>query len=151
VAVTVGVPEGEENIRFDIEFTPERPFGTDHETWTDGVFVLMAGKPDVDERGILAMDHYLTGTHGVTLPMQLEAGAFLVYGEEMHEGAVDVDVEGPVLSFTLEREGIGDPSELYFQVLLGVERDGAEEGDQMEGDSYPELGEPPAFYRVAAG
>lgn len=155
VAVTVSEPEWEPTIRFEIELAPERPFGTDMETWTDTIFIIMSDKPTTDERGILAGDHYTTGTHGVTLPMQEQTGAFLVTENDMYYYVVDVDAAGPVLSFTLDRKLIGSPLDLYFQVLLGVEREeqmkhGGDGESEMEGDVYPELDEPPALYRIGA-
>jgi len=150
VAVTVSEPEGESTIRFDIELAPGRLFGSDMETWTDVLFLAMSSSGEVDERGILQNEQtYLTGTHGVTLEMQREAGAVLATPEDMYENLVDFDDIDGTLSFAVDREMIGDPLDLYFQVLLGVERDGAEEDEEMEGDAYPELGEPPTHYRVS--
>ncbi len=155
VAITVSEPEDGPTIRFQIELAPERPFGTDMETWTDTVFILMSHKPDVDERGILASDPYTTGTHGVTLPMQEQTGALLVTESDMYWNVVDVDAAGSVLTFTLDRKLIGSPLDLYWQVLLGVERfeddaEGDEGEGEMEGDGYPELDQPPARYRLGA-
>ena len=151
VAVTVSEPEGESTIRFDIELAPGRLFGSDMETWTDVLFLAMSPSGEVDERGILQNEEtYLTGTHGVTLEMQREAGAVLATPEDMYENLVGFDDIDGTLSFAVEREMIGDPFDLYFQVLLGVERDGAGEAEEMEGDAYPELDDPPALYRVGA-
>ena len=63
------------------------------------------------ERGILAMDHYLTGTHGVTLPMQLEAGAFLVELDELEDLAHAIRDPGIVPVGVLDERQI---SPLYF-------------------------------------
>jgi len=63
---------------------------------------------------------------------------------------VDLETADDTLTFTLDRKLIGNPLDLYFQVLLGVERDGAEEGEEMDGDAYPDEGEPPAVYRIGA-
>ena len=151
VAVTVSEPEGESTIRFDIELAPGRLFGSDMETWTDVLFLAMSPSGEVDERGILQNEQtYLTGTHGVTLEMQRAAGAVLATPEGMYENLVDFDDVDGTLSFAVEREMVGDPFDLYFQVLLGVEREGAEEAAEMEGDAYPELDDPPAHYRVGA-
>ena len=148
VAVTVSEPDEGSLIRFEIEFTRERPFGTDMDTWTDGIFVLMADQPALDERGILAEGHYLTGTHGITLPMQEQTGAFLLTPTDMYTYVVDVDSAGPLLVFTFDRKLMEDPRELHFQVLVGTERDGAPEGAEPEGDMYPDEGEAPAYYAL---
>jgi hypothetical protein len=145
VSVRVGKPEDEDTIRFDIEFAPERPFGSDMQTWTDVVFVAMSATAETDERGVLSSDVYTTGTHGATLARQAETGAFLVTDDEMYWYVVDVDVAGPVISFTFDRKLLDFyPIDLYWQVLVGVER---EEPVGDEGDVYPELDEPPAHYR----
>lgn len=144
-AVTVAEPENEPTIRFTIEFAADRPFGTDMETWTDVVFVLMSAEPETDEQGILSRDVHTTGTHGVTLDHQAETGAFLVTDADMYWYVVDVEADGPELSFTFDRKLLEFyPIDLYWQVLVGVER---EEPVEDEGDVYPELDEPPAHYR----
>ena len=151
VAVTVSEPEGESTIRFDIELAPGRLFGSDMETWTDVVLLAMSPSSEVDERGILQNEQtYLTGAHGVTLEMQRESGAVLATPEDMYEDLVGFDDTDGTLSFAVEPEPevIEDISDFYFQILLGVEREGSEE---TEGDAYPEIGEPPAHYRLGGG
>lgn len=156
VSVAVSEPEGESTIRFEIELAPGRPFGTDMETWTDVLFLSMSPSGEVDERGILEGEQvYTTGTHGVTLETHLETGALLVTDTSMYWYVVDVDADDTTISFTFDRKLIDSPLDLYFQVLLGVEREEAMEhgGDgesEMEGDAYPEPDEPPALYRVGA-
>ena len=145
VSVQVDEPEGESTVRFAVEFAQDPPLGTDMETWSDVVFLLMAADDTVDERGILAGDVYTTGTHGVTLEPMLDSGALLVTPDTMLWRVVDLAVDGPVLSFTLDRQLLGDPLELHWQLLVGVERD-QPVGD--EGDLYPDEGEPPALYRL---
>lgn len=147
VAVTVSEPEGESTIRFDIEFTNEPPLSTGMETWTDVLFLIMSADADVDDRGILSGELYSTGTHGVTLESQLDSGALLNTPETMYWYVVDLDTDGPVLAFTLDRQLLSNPLDLYWQVLVGVERE--EEGQgEAEGDLYPDEGEPPAVYRI---
>ena len=151
VAVTVSEGEDEPTIRFEIELAPERPFGTDMETWTDVLFIFMSEVADVDARGIMSSDGYITGTHGVTLDLQRDVGAMLVTPEDMYWHVVDVEAADDMLTFTFDRKLIDSPLDLYFQVLLGVERDltgwDDTEGEE-EGDTYPEVGEPPAHYRL---
>ena len=149
-AVTVDVPDGEPTIRFAIEVAPERPFGSDMKTWTDVVFLILSDAPTVDERGILE-GGFTTGVHGVNLEAQEQAGAMLSTMDDLWWYVVDVDADGDTLTFTLDRKLIGSPTDLYWQVLMGVERfDGSDESDEMEGDTYPELDQPPAHYRVIA-
>ena len=151
VGVTVREGEDEPTIRFEIELAPERPFGTDMETWTDVLFIFMSEVADVDARGIMSSDGYITGTHGVTLDLQRDVGAMLVTPEDMYWHVVDVEAADDMLTFTFDRKLIDSPLDLYFQVLLGVERDltgwDDTEGEE-EGDTYPEVGEPPAHYRL---
>lgn len=151
VAVTVSEGEDEPTIRFEIELAPGRPFGTDMETWTDVLFIFMSEVADVDERGIMSSDGYITGTHGVTLDLQCDVGAMLVTPEGMYWHVVDVETAEDMIAFTFDRKLMDSPLDLYFQVLLGVERDltgwGDEEGED-EGDTYPELDQPPAHYRL---
>ena len=148
VAVTVEEAEYGPLFSISVEFGPERPFGSDMATYTDVIFVEMAAEPTVDERGIMQSGiGYLTGTHGVTLKMQAEAGAHLLTPTGMYEQVVDVAVEGPVLTFTLDRQLIDSPRDLYFQVLVGVERGEEVEGTD-EGDVYPELDVGPAHFEL---
>lgn len=151
VAVTVSRPEAGPLIRFDVELAPGRPFDTDMKTWTDVIFIAMTGSDRTDDRGLLDDEVYITGTHGVTLDLQRDTGAMLVTPESLYWNVVDVDATDDTLSFTLDRKLIGSPLDLYWQVLIGVERDlsgrAGDEGE-MEGDTYPDLGQPPAHFRT---
>ncbi len=150
VAVTVDEPDGEPTIRFAIDVAPERPFGSDMETWTDVVFLILSDAPTVDERGILE-GGFTTGVHGVNLAAQEQDGAMLSTMDELWWYVVDVDADEDTLTFTFDHKLIGSPTDLYWQVLMGVERfDGSDEGDEMEGDTYPEFDQPPAHYKVIA-
>jgi len=145
VAVTVSEPEGESTVRFDIEFAEEPPLRSDMETWTDVLFLIMSSDGETDARGVLSGNPYTTGTHGVTLESQLDTGALLVTQADMYWYVVDLDVDGPVLTFTVDRKLLGSPLDLYWQVLVGVER---EESVEDEGGLYPDEGEPPALFRI---
>ena len=150
VAVTVDEPQGESTLRFAIDVAPERPFGSDMETWSDVVFFILSDVPTVDERGILE-GGFTTGVHGVNLAAQEQAGALLSTMDDLWWYVVDVDSDEDTLTFTFDRKLIGSPTDLYWQVLMGVERfDGSDEGDEMEGDTYPEFDQPPAHYKVIA-
>jgi hypothetical protein len=150
VAVTISEADNGPLFSIAVEFAEERPFGTDMETYTDVMFVGLGAAPDVDERGIMDdASTYLTGTHGVTLERDAEQGAHLVTPERMYWQVVDVAVDGPVVTFTLDRQLIDSPLDLYFQVLVGVERGEEAEGTD-EGDTYPELDVPPAVYPLGS-
>jgi hypothetical protein len=150
VAVTIDEAENGPLFSISVEFGEERPFGTDMETYTDVIFVGMGAAPDVDERGIMDdATTFLTGTHGVTLQREMDHGAHLVTPERMYWQVVDVAVDGPVLTFTLDRQLIDSPLDLYFQILVGVERGEEAEGTD-EGDTYPELDQPPATFPLGA-
>jgi hypothetical protein len=151
VAITVSAPDDEPTMRFDVELAPGRLFGTDGETWSDVIFIGMAGNDRTDGRGLLDDGVYITGTHGITLDLQCDTGAMLLTPESLYWYVVDVDTSDDTLSFTLDRKLIDAPPDVYFQVQVGVERDltGSNESEgEVEGDVYPELGQPPAHYRA---
>jgi len=151
VAVTVD-DEDSPLVSISIEFGEERPFGSDMETWTDAIFVIMAADPAVDERGYLVSGAgYVTGTHAVQLDTHVDSGAILLTPNAMLEDTVDVAVDGPVLTFTLDSGLMDSPPDLYFQILVGVER--YEDGEEVtageeEGDMFPDEGEPPAHVQL---
>ena len=150
VAVTIDEADNGPLFSISVEFGEERPFGSDMATYTDVIFIGMGAAPDVDERGIMdGATTFLTGTHGVTLQRETDHGAHLVTPERMYWQVVDVAVDGPVLTFTLDRQLIDNPLDLYFQVLVGVERGEEAEGTD-EGDTYPELDQPPARFPLGA-
>jgi hypothetical protein len=157
VAVTVSEHEGEFPIRFDIELAPGRLFGSDMETWTDMLLLAVSFSDELDDRGILNNEQtYVTGTHGLTLEMHRDSGAPLAVPEDIYDNLIDFDDAEGTVSFGFQRELVGEPRDFYFQVLLGVERfddeeDAGSEGDseeEAEGDAYPEIGQPPAHYRI---
>ena len=88
------------------------------------------------------------GAHGVALPQYLEAGGRLVVsGGDLYWSGVDVAVEGPTVTWNLDRKLIGDPDGLALGVIAGVERDAATE---EEYDVFPDEGEPLALYMFTA-
>lgn len=141
-AVVVSERENSPSFSIGVELAEGREFGTDGETWSDVVFLLMSADSDLDERDILTAEFH-TGVHGVTLPMMLSAGAMLDTPDGLYEHVVDVEQDGQLLTFTLDRKLLGSPPDLYLQVLLGVERFDAEVGADAEGDFVPDEGQPP--------
>jgi hypothetical protein len=153
VAVTVSEPEGQPIIRFEVELAPGRPFGTDMESWTDVLFLALASDDQTDDRGVLDGDSvYITGTHGVTLALQRHSLAPLLTPEDEYYYVVGIDGDDTTIGFRFDPQLVGSPRDLYWQLLVGVERedelDRLPEGE-AEGDAYPNEGEPPAHYRLS--
>jgi hypothetical protein len=156
VAVTIEDPEDMPVVSVSVEFASEPPLDTDEETWTDAVFISLVADPDTGPDGrplsrVALVDpdaDYTIGAHGVTLPQYLEAGGHLVVsGGDLYWFVVDVAVEGPTVTWNLDRKLIGDPDELAFGVIAGVERDDATE---EEYDVFPDEDEPLALYTFTA-
>jgi hypothetical protein len=143
MAVTVSEPGGGPTLRFEIELAKDPPLDTDRETWTDAAFVTLSPVATIDERGLLSEDLYTTGTHGMTVEDQRQTGGFLAAGEELYWYVVDAEVDGSVVSFTVDRKLLGDAPQLYWQVLTGLDR---ADTDEDEIDVYPDTDRPPALY-----
>jgi hypothetical protein len=156
VAVTIEDSEDMPVVGISVEFASTPPLGTDEETWTDVVFIGLVTDPETGPDGqplsrVALVDSdadYTIGAHGVTLPQYLETGGHLVVSEgDLYWFVVDVAVEGPTVTWNLDRKLIGDPDVLAFGVIAGVERDDATE----EGyDVFPDEGEPFALYTFTA-
>lgn len=156
VAVTIEDSEDMPVVGISVEFASEPPLGTDEETWTDVVFIGLVTDPETGPDGqplsrvalVDSVADYTIGAHGVTLPDYLEAGGHLVVsGGDLYWFVVDVAVEGPTVTWNLDRKLIGDPEVLAFGVIAGVERDDATE---EEYDVFPDEGEPLALYTFTA-
>jgi hypothetical protein len=156
VAVTIEDSEDMPVVGISVEFASEPPLGTDEETWTDVVFISLVTDPETGPDGqplsrVALVDpdaDYTIGAHGVTLPQYLEAGGHLVVsGGDLYWFVVDVAVEGPTVTWNVDRKLIGDPDVLAFGVIAGVERDDATE---EEYDVFPDEGEPLALYTFTA-
>ena len=127
--VSCGVSEPWQSlVRVRLEFAAEPPLSYDLETWTtDELMVGMATKPDAvfpDEM------EYVLGVHGATLETEVQTGSPLVdttqpQGMVVFWGVVDADVDGPVLTLTVDKKLLGDPDVLYFQA--GAASEGREE------------------------
>jgi hypothetical protein len=120
------------------------------ETWTDALFLMLSAEDTVDERGILSGDYWVTGTHGSTMAGAAGQGALLATEDDIYWYVVDVEVDDTTLAFTFDRKLLGDPTDLYWQVLVGVERDETTSDDEEEGDAYPDLGEPPGHFQAGS-
>lgn len=59
---------------------------------------------------------------------------------------VDVDVDGPVITFSVDRKLLDDLTDLHFRVFAITLRNEFA-GDEI--DHYPEEGEPPAVYTLS--
>lgn len=158
VTVTIEDSEDIPVVSISVEFASEPPLDTDEETWTDIVFIGLVTDPETGPDGqpvsrVAIVDSdadYTIGAHGVTLPDYLEAGGHLVVFEgdgDLYWFVVDVAVDGPTVTWVLDRKLIGDPEVLAFGVLAGVERDDATE---EEYDVFPDEGEPLAVYTFTA-
>jgi hypothetical protein len=156
VAVTIEDSGDMPVVGISVEFASEPPLGTDGETWTDVVFIGLVTDPEIGPDGrpesrVALVDpdaDYTIGAHGVSLPQYLEAGGHLVVsGGDLYWFVVDVAVEGPTVTWNLDRKLIGDPDVLAFGVIAGVERDDATE---EEYDVFPDEGEPLALYTFTA-
>ena len=143
VSVTVSEDDEWPVVRFAVEFAESPPLESDMKTWADALFLMMSSEDTVDERGVLAGDYFVTGTHGSTMQEAADQGTILASEDDMFWHVVDVEIDDATLSFTFDRKLLGDPEDLYWQVLVGVERDQSIGEEEEEGDAYPDLGEPP--------
>jgi len=152
IAVIIDDPENMPVLAITVEFASEPPLGTDEETWTDAVLVGLLVDPEVDSEGrpvnLVARDDfdadYVIGSHGVTLSETLDEGAHLVAPDgDLYWFVVDLAVDGPMVTWRVDRKLIGDPEAVAIQVLAGVERADATE---EEYDIFPAEGEPHAMY-----
>lgn len=123
--VACGVSEPWESLlSFRLEFASEPPLSYDLDTWTtDELWVALLTQPD----GTFADDiEYAIIVHGATLPEEEKKGSNLYdttqpEGDEVFWGVVDADVEGPVLTLTVDRKMLGDPEVIYFHAAATSE------------------------------
>jgi hypothetical protein len=158
VAVTIEDTADTPVLGISIELASEPPVSTDGATWTDVVFIGLVTEPELGPDGqavsratLADFDaDYVIGAHGVTLPQEIDTGGHLaVYegGSELYWFVVDVAIDGPTLTWSLDRKLIGDPDALALQVLAGVERD---DSGEPEYDVLPDEGEPFIVYTFSA-
>jgi hypothetical protein len=120
-------------VRFRFEFTSEPPLGYDVATSsTDEMWVGLATSPDIAfPEGL----EYILIVHGATLATATESGSGLYdttqpEGDEVFWGVVDAEVDGAVLTLTVDRKLVGDPETIYFAAAAGSEgEDGASSHD----------------------
>ncbi len=142
VACSISEPDGP-TVSISVEFASEPPITTDMETYTDVIFVDLA----VDPEGAMATTEqareetdFIIGTHAVTLPEALERGGHMyptAEGSELFWHVVDVAVEGPTITFAVDRELLGDPDVISWHVLAGIERGEGEEEPEESFDDCP--------------
>lgn len=158
VAVTIEDSEDIPVVSISVEFAEEPPLDTDRETWTDVIFIGLVTDPETDADGrplnrvaIADFDaDYIVGAHGMTLPDYLDSGGHLVVyegGDDLYWLVVDVAVDGPTVTWSLDRKLIGDPATMALQAIVGVESDDASE---EEYDVFPDEGEPYAIYEFSS-
>ena len=141
--VTVMVDEpGGPVLSFAVEFASEPPLEAD-ETHTDFLWLAMDTDPDV---AFPELDGYSIGVLGGTLPGELETGGHLLAGSDLYWHVVDVAVDGPAVTYRLDRKLLGDPTELYFRVYSAALH-GSLYTEQT--DFYPGEDEPPALYTLS--
>jgi len=151
VACTISEPDDGPVVAISVEFASEPPLETDMETYTDVVFIGLVTDPEAtptleaqgegkDEASADETDN-IFGAHAVTLPEYLESGAHLYVAEGTSDlfWHVDVAVDGPLVTWTLDRKLIGDPDMLSWHVLAGVEREETADGESDdESDECPD-------------
>ena len=131
VAVTVSQPEGP-LVSLSVELASEPPLGYDLESWTtDMIWIGLDTQPVTDiEQG----SEYVIGVHGADLQEAAETGAHLYDssgdGSALFWRVVDVAVDGPTVTLTVDRKLIGDPDVMSFFVATIIE--GEEEASQAD-------------------
>ena len=117
-------------VSFTFEFAAEPPLSYDVETMsTDELWVGLS----TDPAAVFPDDiTHLLGVHGATLEQEAVSGAnlfdaTLTESDPVFWGVVDVEVEGTILTLTVDRKLVGDPDDLYFVGIASTE--GQEVGD----------------------
>lgn len=148
LAVTIDGRTDSPLVGISVEFASEPALRTDGDTWTDAVFIFLTSDPALDGDGCAVglasrtdvRSDFAIGAHGVTLGTLVEEGGHLAVGDgtDLYWLVVDVAVDGPIVTWRLDRKLLGDPDALAVQVLAGVEH----EDPSADGyDSFPDDGE----------
>ena len=134
-------------VSFRLEFASEPPLSYDLETMTtDELWVAVSTKPGPLFEGDI---EYALIVHGATLPQEETTGSGLydataTDGNEVFWRVVDVEVDGSILTLTVDRKLVGDPEVLYFQTAVGSEGE-----DESGGyDMCPDEDEGPGEYEL---
>jgi hypothetical protein len=136
-------------LSFRLEFASEPPLSYDMDTMTtDELWLMLLSGPEVDPMNDPDGIKYAMIVHGATLPGEEETGSGLFdttqpEGQEVFWRVVDVDVEGSVLTLSIDRKLVGDPEVVYF--VAGVTSEGQEEGGY---DACPDLDTGPGEYEL---
>lgn len=90
---------------------------------------------------------YIIGVHGATLETEVQKGSPLFdtaqpEGMEVFWGVVDADVDGPVLTLSVDKKLLGDPEVIFFQA--GAASEGQDETGGY--DACPDEDEGPGVY-----
>ena len=137
-------------LSFRLEFASDPPLSSDPGTMsTDELWVMLLTGPDVDPISDGDAIEYAMIVHGATLPSEVETGSGLFdttqpQGQEVFWRVVDVAVDGPVLTLSVDRKLVGDPEVIYFAV--GVASEGQDEGGY---DLCPDQDAGPGTYELA--
>lgn len=131
-------------VSFGFEFASVPPLGYDLTTGsTDTLMVFLATNPEA----VLPEEaEYVLGVHGATLAQEVTTGANLYdnarSGDQVLWRVTDVEVDGAVVTLTVDRKLLGDPSVLYF--LAGVASEGEDEPGAY--DTCPDEASGPGQY-----
>jgi hypothetical protein len=144
VAVTISEP-WESLVSFKVEFATDPPITYDLETMsTDQLTIGLSPRP-----GAVAFEEfeYMLMVHGATMSQEVETGAALYdstrpEGDEVFWRVVDVDVDGPTMTLTLDWKLVGDPDTLAF--FVGASTEGPAETDVY--DVCPDEDQLPGIY-----
>jgi len=142
VAVEVDEPAGPV-LNFSVVFASAPPLAGDAET-TDILWLALDTDPQVS---FPELDGFSLMTMGRWLPRDEQTGSNLLAGDELYWHVVDVDSDGPVVTFSLDRKLLGDPSELWFRVYSATLRGSLY---TEETDVYPADDEPAAHYTLSS-
>jgi hypothetical protein len=136
-------------LSFRLEFAAAPPLSYDMETMTtDELWLMLLSGPEADPLTDSDQIEYAMIVHGATLPAEEETGSGLFdttqpEGQEVFWRVVDVDVEGAVLTLSIDRKLVGDPEVVYF--VAGVTSEGQEESGY---DACPDLDTGPGAYEL---
>lgn len=138
VAVEIDEPAGPV-LSFSVVFATAPPLSGD-ETSSDILWLVLDTDPEVS---FPELDGFSLMTMGSSLARDESTGSHLLAGDDLYWYVVDVDSDGPVITFRVDRKLLGDPSELWFRVYSAT-LEGSLYTEQT--DVYPAADEAPALY-----
>lgn len=141
VEVEVDEPEGPV-LSFRVTFATE-PWAAGE----NGAAMLWLVLDDEPEVTFPELDGFSLMTLTDTLPNDRVMGGHLLAGDVLYWHVVDVAVDGPTVTFRLDRKLLGDPPDLWFRVYSAALHDSLY---TEEVDHFPDECGPPALYRLSA-